>query len=278
MADHITSLAAALAYYAFLAIPSALLVAFGLFGLFASPHTVEMLVDQLGTVMPTEATSLIHDSLVQMTQRDATSATLIGLGGLLAVWALGGAMQHLMWTLNIAYDREETRGFVRRQLTAWVMLVFSLLGFALSFGLLVLGPPLSAWLGKAMDAETVTSAIWWTAQWPLLIGGLLVAFAGIYWLGPSVDRPRWRFLTFGSVVAVLIWLAASAVFALYVGSFGSYNKTWGTLAAVVILLTWLWLSGVALLFGAEINAEVERSRELRHGEHPELELQDSQKT
>jgi membrane protein len=277
-ADHITSLAAALAYYAFLAIPSALLVSLGLFGLFASPDTVETLADKLGTIMPSEATRLIHDSLVQMTQRDSTSATLIGVGGLLAVWSLGGAIQHLMWALNIASEREETRGFVRRQLTAWAMLLFALLGFVLSFGLLVLGPPLSTWLGKAMNAETLTSAIWWTAQWPLLIGGLLVAFAGMYWLGPNVDHRRWRFLTFGSVVAVLIWLAASAAFALYVGSFGSYNKTWGTLAAVVILLTWLWLSGVALLFGAEINAEVERSRELWRGDHPELELQDPRKT
>jgi membrane protein len=271
--DHITSLAAALAYYAFLAIPSSLLVGLGLFSLFASPDTVETLVDKLGTIMPGEATGLIHDSLTQMTQRDATSATVVGVGGLLAVWALGGAMQHVMWALNIASDREETRSFVRRSLTAWAMLIFALLGFVLSFGLLVLGPPLSTWLGNALDAETLTSAIWWTAQWPLLVGGLLITLAGIYWLGPNVEHPRWRFLTFGSVVAVAIWLAASAAFSVYVSSFGSYNKTWGTLAAVVILLTWLWLGGVALLFGAEINAEAQRSRELPHGESAEVELQ-----
>jgi membrane protein len=273
MADHITNLAAALAYYAFLAIPSALLVGLGLFGLFASPDTVGTLVDKLGTIMPSEATSLIHDSLVQMTQRDATNATLIGIGGLLAVWALGGAMQNVMWALNVAYEREETRGFLRRRLTAWAMLLFAVLGFGLSFGLLVLGPPLSSWVGRAVHAETLTSAIWWTAQWPLLVGGLLIAFAGIYWLGPNIDHPRWRFLTPGSVVAVVIWLAASAVFAVYVGSFGAYNKTWGSLAAVVILLTWFWIGGVALLLGAEINAEAERSRELRRGEPAEVELQ-----
>jgi membrane protein len=273
MADHITNVAAALAYYAFLAIPSALLVGLGFFGLFASPDTVETLVDKLGTIMPSEATSLIHDSLVQMTQHDATSATLIGVGGLLALWALGGAMQNVMWALNVAYEREETRGFVRRRLTAWAMLLFVILGFALSFGLLVLGPPLSSWIGRAVHAETLTSAIWWSAQWPLLVGGLLIAFAGIYWLGPNVDHPRWRFLTPGSVVAVAIWLAASAVFAVYVSSFGAYNKTWGSLAAVVILLTWFWIGGVALLFGAEINAEAERSRELRRGEPAEVELQ-----
>jgi membrane protein len=273
MADHITNIAAALAYYAFLAIPSALLVALGLFSLVASPDTVTTLVDKLSTIMPSEATSLLRDNLTQMTEKQATGATLIGIGGLLAVWALGGAMQNVMWALNVAYEREETRGFVKRRLTAWAMLLFAVLGFGLSFGLLVLGPPLSTWLGKAVHAETLTSAVWWTAQWPLLVGGLLVAVAGIYWLGPNVDHPRWRFLTFGSVVAVLILLAASAAFAIYVSAFGSYNKTWGTLAGVVILLTWFWLSGVALLFGAEINAEAERSRELRRGEPAEVQLQ-----
>jgi membrane protein len=182
-------------------------------------------------------------------------------------------MQNVMWALNTAYDREETRSFIRRRLAAWAMVFFAGLGFVLAFGLLVLGPPLSSWLGEALGAEGLTTAVWWIAQWPLLVGGLLVAFAGLYYLGPNVDHPRWRFLSFGAVVAVVIWLLASGVFALYVSYFGSYNKTWGSLAAVVILLTWFWLSSLALLFGAEINAEAERSRELRRGERAEVELQ-----
>src|SRR5262249_10903373 len=136
--DHITNLAAALAYYAFLAIPSALLLAVGLFTMFASPSDVQTIVDKLGTVMPAQATSLIHDSLTQMTQTNGTGAVLLGLGGLLAVWSLGGAMQNVMWALNAAYDLDETRGFVKRRFTAWAMLGFAILGFALAFGLLVL--------------------------------------------------------------------------------------------------------------------------------------------
>jgi membrane protein len=189
------------------------------------------------------------------------------------VWSLGGAMQNVMWALNSAYDRDETRGFVRRRLTAWAMLVFALLGLALAFGLLVLGPALSDWIGSAVGATTAVQIVWWVAQWPLLIAGLLVAFAGILYLGPNVEHPRWRSLTFGAVVAVVVWLLASTAFAFYVSQFGSYNKTWGTLAAVVILLVWFWLSGVALLFGAEIDPEAERSRELRRGEPAEVELQ-----
>ncbi|MBA3718629.1 MAG: YihY/virulence factor BrkB family protein [Actinobacteria bacterium] len=272
--DHnVPALAAALAYYAFLAIPSALMVAVGTFSLVAGPDAVNSIVDSLGKVVPGQATDLIRESLTNLTKSHATGITIIGIGGLLAVWSLGGAMQNVMWTLNIVYDRKETRGFVKRRLTAWSMLLFVLLGFGLSFGLLVLGPHLSDWIGNAVGNKGLVSALWWAVQWPILIGGLLIAFAGVLYLGPNVDHPRWRFLTLGSAVAVLIWVAASGLFALYASKFGSYNKAWGTLSAVVVMLTWLWLSGVALLFGAEINAEAERSRELRRGEPAEAELQ-----
>jgi membrane protein len=271
--DNVPALAAALSYYAFLAIPAALLVVVGVFSLVAGPDAVASIVSTLDQVMPGQAVDLIRDSLTNLTKSHATGVTIIGIGGLLAVWSLGGAMQNIMWALNIVYERKETRGFVRRRLTAWAMLLFVLFGFALSFGLLVLGPQLSKWIGNAADQRGLVDAVWWAAQWPILIGGLLFAFAGVLYLGPNVDHPRWRFLTFGSVVAVLIWLAASGLFGLYVSRFGSYNKAWGTLSAVVVMLTWLWLSGVALLFGAEINAEAERSRELRRGEPAEVDLQ-----
>jgi membrane protein len=107
----------------------------------------------------------------------------------------------------------------------------------------------------------------------VLIAGLLAAFATVLYLGPNVDHPRWQFLTPGSVLAVVVWLAASGLFAVYTAMFGSYNKTWGSLAAVIVMLTWLWLTGLALLFGAEVNAEAERSRELRQGEPAEREIQ-----
>ena len=270
--NHITNLAAALAYYAFLAIPATLLVAIGIFSLVASPSDVSTLVDKLGTIMPSQATSLIHDSLTQMTQKQAAGAALLGIGGLLAVWSLGGAMQNVMWALNVTYERDETRGFVKRRLTAWGMLGFALLGFALTFGLLVLGPALSTWIGNAVGEPGLVNTVWWVAQWPLLVLGLLVSFAGILYLGPNVDHPNWKFLSFGAVFAIVLWLVASGLFAFYVSKFGSYNKAWGSLSAVVILMTWFWLSGVALLLGAEINAEAERSRELRQGEPAETEL------
>jgi membrane protein len=271
--DHITSLAAALAYYAFLAIPATLLIAAGLFGLFAGPDAVTNVIDRLQGIIPSQASTLLEDSLNRLTQNQGTSITLIAVGGVLALWTLSGAMQNVMWALNTAYDREETRGFVRRRIVAGAMAVFALMASALALGLLVLGPHLSRWIGDAIGNKTAVEIVWWAAQWPILIGGLLLAFGVIYYLGPNVEQPKWHFVTLGAVFAVVIWLLASGAFAFYASRFGSYNKAWGSLAAVVVMLTWLWISSVALLLGAEINAEAERSRELRRGEPAERELQ-----
>jgi membrane protein len=274
VADRITNLAAALAYYSFLAIPSLLLLAVGVFSLVAGPDSVTTIVDKLGTVAPQEALTLIEDSLRRVTeQQSGAGITMIVVGAVLALWSVTGAMDTLMWALNAAYDREETRGFVKRRLTALAMVGLMLLAFGLAFGLLVLGPVLSGWIGSAVGLESFVEWLWWTAQWPVLVLGLLVCFAAVLYLGPNVDHPRWGFLTFGTVLAVVVWLLASGAFAVFVSQFGSYNKAWGSLATVIVMLTWLWLSGLALLFGAEVNAEAERSRELRRGEPAEVQLQ-----
>ena len=274
LSDHITNLAASLAYYAFLAIPSILLVAVGVFSLVAERDAVTGIIDRLRGVVPDESLTLIQDTLTRVTEAQSNSGlVMVIVGSVLALWTVTGAMETLMWALNSAYDREETRGFFKRRLTALAMVFLMLFAFALAFGLLVLGPLVSGWIGDAVGMEAVVKWLWWTAQWPILIFGLLFAFATILYLGPNVDHPRWRFLTFGTAISVFVWLAASGGFAFYVSQFSSYNKAWGSLAAVIIMLTWLWISGLALLFGAEVNAESERSRELRRGEPAEEELQ-----
>lgn len=198
---------------------------------------------------------------------------MLAIGVVLGTWTVSGAMTALMRALNRAYEREERRGLVRQRLTAVTMFAFAMIAFVLVFGLLILGPHLADWVGSAVGAESMVSWIWWAAQWPILLLGLFGAFAAILYLAPNVDHPRWQFLTPGSILAVLVWLTASGLFAVYVSMFGSYNKTWGTLAAVVVMLTWLWLGALALLLGAEINAEAERSRELRSGEPATHEIQ-----
>jgi membrane protein len=262
----ITDQAAALAYYSFLAIPSMLLVALGVFSVFADPSAVQSLIDKVGTVAPADATALLDDSLTRMSQNNSGGWTMAAVGFVLALWTTTGAMTALMRALNRAYDRQETRGFVRQRISAVAMVVVLLVAFALVFGLLVMGPALSGWIGDAVGIESVFKWIWWVAQWPILIVGLLAAFATVLYLGPNVDHPRWQFVSPGSVFALVIWLVSSGAFAVYTAMFASYNKAWGSLAAVIVMLTWLWLTGCALLFGAEINAEAERSRELRQGQ------------
>lgn len=257
--DGLTNAAAAVAYYAFLAIPSALLVTLGVFGLVANPGDVQQLLSHLQGIVPASAIALIEDSLVRMTAAGGGGVVMIVAGGVLALWTLTGAMTTLMWALNIAFGREENRSFLQQRLAALKMLALVGIAVGLVFGLLVLGPQLSSWAGDAIGQPGLVTWVWWIAEWPILLAGLFVAFAGILYLAPAGDQRRGRLVSLGGLVAVGIWLAASGAFAVYASRFGSYNKAWGSLSAVIIMLTWLWISSLALLVGAEIEAEAART-------------------
>jgi membrane protein len=253
--DDVGDSAAAITYYAFLAIPSVLLVAVGCFSLFADPATVSDLIGELTTVLPADAISLIDDSLKRVIENRDSGVVMVIVGLLVAAWTVSGAMGAVMRVLNRIFTEQETRGFVQQRVIGLVLILLLLAALALVFGLLVLGPHMADWVGAGW--------IWWVAQWPVLLGGLLVAFGVVYWLGPNRQPRRYQPLTAGALLAMVIWLAASAGFAVYVSMFGSYNKAWGSLAAVIVMLTWLWLSALALLFGAELNAELERNHSAR---------------
>ncbi|HET7567705.1 MAG TPA: YihY/virulence factor BrkB family protein [Gaiellaceae bacterium] len=273
LADNGTMLASALAYSSFFAIPSVLLVAVGVFTLLAGPGTITALMGHFQAVVPAKATSLLGGSLHRLDANPSTSVAMTAVGGVLALWSTTGAMGAYMTAINIAYDRKDRRSFLRKRLVALEMVAAIGFAFLLVAVLLMFGPQVEKLVAAHVGvAGTAVAWIWWIAQWPILLVGLLAAFATLLYLGPDAEQPRWRFLTPGSVFAVLVWLAASGAFAVYTGMFGSYNKTWGSLAAVIVMLTWLWLAGIALLLGAEINAEVERSRELRAGEPAAREL------
>jgi membrane protein len=259
--DQIPDAAAAIAYYGFLAIPALLLISVGVFSIFAGPHAVETVIDKLGTVVPAEATTLLEQSL-QRTTEEGGGLTMVVVGGAVALWTASGAANAVMRALNRIHDAEESRGFLRQRLVALTMVLVGVLSFVLVFGLLVLGPKLSGWVGDALGAEAAVRWAWLLGQWPILVAGLLVAFGAVLFLGPNREERSWRVLSVGAGLAVGLWLAASGGFALYLAFFGSYNKTWGSLAAVIIMLTWLWLSALALLFAAEVDAEAERSRAL----------------
>jgi membrane protein len=271
--DNMLMIAQALAYSTFFAIPSVLLVAVGAFTLVAGPDTIDALIRHLGTVMPSQATTLLRSSLTRLDRNPSSGLTMTVVGAVLAVWATTGAMTSYMTALNLAYERKDSRGFLRKRLVALVMAACVGLAFLLVAVLLIFGPTIETYVGRALGIESVLTWVWWIAQWPILLCGLLGAFATLLWLGPDVEHPRWRFITPGSAVAAAVWLLASGAFAFYTAHFGSYDKTWGSLAAVIVMLTWLWLTALALLYGAELNAEAERSRELRRGQPAERELQ-----
>lgn len=262
--DNLPMIASALAYSSFFAIPATLLLVLGLFTLVSDAETIRDFMDRLNAFMPAEATQLLGDSLARLEEQPSAGILITLLGFVLALWASTSAMTTCMAALNIAYDRKDTRSFVRKRVIALAMVAALGAAVALVAFLLILGPYAQRGVGNLLGIETVLSWAWWVVQWPLLVAGLLAAFAVLYHLGPDVKHRHWRFVTPGSVVAVVVWVLVSAAFAVYTGLFESYNKTWGSLSAVIVTLTWLWLTGLALLFGGEVNAEVERSRELRH--------------
>jgi membrane protein len=256
--DDVPMVAQALAYSLFLAIPASLLVVLGLFSLFADASTIESLIDRARTVMPAEAATLLQDSLRRTSESSSSGIAMTAIGLALALWTTTSAATTLMKGLTVTYDRNDERKFVRKRLVALAIVLALVVGMGLVLLLLILGPHLQRWIGDASGLPTLTAWLWWGAQWPILIGGLLVAFGIVLYLGPHVDQPEWKWITPGAVAALVIWVLASVGLAFYSAHFGSYEKTWGTLSAVVVTLLWLWLSSAALLFGAEINAETRR--------------------
>ena len=261
MNNHATMLASALAYSSFFAIPSVLLVTVGLFTLVAGPDTIQNVMMHFGTVLPRQATDLLSSSLKNLDAHPASSVVMTAVGFVLALWSTTGAMNAYMLAINLAFGNKDRRSFLRKRVVALEMVVALGFAFVLVAVLLIFGPEIEHLIASRLGAAgTVLDWVWWVVQWPILLGGLLAAFATLLYLGPDTERRQWRLLTPGSLVAALLWIAVSGLFAVYTSMFASYNKTWGTLSAVIVMLTWLWLTSMALLLGAELNAEVERSR------------------
>jgi membrane protein len=250
-ADQIPHLAQAIAFNGFLAIPSALLLAVGVFSATVGPGSMQTLLDHLNGLVPDSVLALVRASMTQLLASDRSDV--------FALWSLSSAMQTVMWSLNAAHELTETRGFVRKRIVALLMILVALLAVGLVVFMLVLGPTISSWLQDQTGVAAV-SWLWDYGRWPLLVLGLLFVFGGVLYLGPDVEHHRFRLITPGSVLAVTVWLIASAGLAIYADRLGGYNKVWGSLAAVIVTMTWLWLSSLALLVGAELDAELQRVR------------------
>jgi len=258
--NRLTTTAQALAYSLFLAIPATCLVLVGLFSLLAGPEAIQAVVDRAASVIPVSVAGLLQQSLTRSAQSSTSGLVIVLSGALLALWTMSSAASTLMQGLSTAFGREDERSFLRKRILALAIVLCLVAAAALVGTLLIAGPYAERWVGDALGQPDATAWVWWLGQWPILIGALLFLFAVLLLLGPDVGRQDWRHVVPGAAVAVVAWLAASAAFAFYASRFGSYERTWGTLSAVVVTLIWLWLTSAALLFGAEINAAVSASR------------------
>lgn len=261
-ADDIGGLAAELSYRYFLALFPFFIFLAALGGFIANAISVEdpttRLMSLLGDALPADAKSVMEGQVRSVV--DSKSVGLLSFGIVGALWAASGAMKSLIKALNRAYDVPETRPFWKSTGLAILMTLASTIGI---LGSIVIVIATNAWGSDIADSVGAGSAFALTmriAQWPLIIGLLLVAVALMYWLAPNLDVP-FKLITPGAALFVVTWLVATLGFGLYVANFSSYNKTYGALGGVVVLLTWLYITNIVLLLGAEINALIDEERE-----------------
>ncbi|MBV8220141.1 MAG: YihY/virulence factor BrkB family protein [Solirubrobacterales bacterium] len=269
-ADNLTDLAAALTYYGVLAIFPAVIALISIVGLIGHSAT-QPLISNLGKLAPGPGQQVFTNA-IQGLQRSRGSAGVlffVGIAG--ALWSASSYVAAFMRASNAIYDIDEGRPFwmtIPVRLAVTVVMVV-LLAFS-AFAVVVTGG-LAGQVGNLFGVGGTAVTVWDIAKWPVLLLVVGFMFSILYWAAPNVKQPGFRWISPGGVVAVAIWVIASGLFALYVAGFSSYNKTYGALAGVIIFLVWLWLSNVAILLGAEFNAELERGRRIEAGQPAEKE-------
>jgi membrane protein len=262
--DDVTDRAAALTYFGVLALFPGMLVIVAVLGLLGK-STTDKLLNNVSQLAP----GGVHDflnSVVTQVQGHAGSASLAGIIGLLiALWSASGYVAAFMRASNAIYDVDEGRPIwvtIPVRILTTIALVVMLL---ISAAIVVLTGPIAQKVGSVVGLGDTAVLVWDIAKWPVLLLLVSVMIALLYYVSPNLQQPRFRWITPGGILAVVIWLIASGLFALYVGLSGSYNKTYGSLATVIIFLVWLWITNIAILLGAEFNAEMQRQRAIEAG-------------
>jgi membrane protein len=264
--DHLTDWAAALTYYAVLGIFPALIALVSLVGLFGDPrgvtNTLTEIVTELG---PESAADTLEGPIESITSNRSTAGVLffVGLGA--ALWSASGYVGAFMHASNEIYETREGRPFWKLRPLQILLTLICIVLLALTVTALVATGPLARAIGESLGVSDAAVTAWDIAKWPVLLLLVMTMISLLYYASPNVKLPGFRWVTPGSLAAVAIWILASLGFAFYVSNFGSYDKTYGTLGGVVTFLVWLWISNIAVLFGAELNSEIERERELEHG-------------
>jgi membrane protein len=271
--DQCTDLAAALTYYAVLSVFPALVVVVSLLGVFGQgQRTTDAVLQIVGDLGPASAVDALRAPIQQLVESPSAGFALV-VGILGALWSASGYVGAFGRAMNRIYQIEEGRPVWKlRPTQLLVTLVGLVLAAAVAFMLAVSGP-IAAALGRAVGLGEVAETIWNIGRWPVVLLFVVLAVAVLYYVAPNIQQPTFRWISVGAGVAILIWVVASVGFGFYVGNFGSYNKTYGALAGVIVFLLWLWITNLALLFGAEVDAELERGRQLQAGIRAERDLQ-----
>jgi membrane protein len=262
--DNLTDWAAALTYYGIVSIFPALIALVSILGLIGTSAT-EPLLDNLGDFAPGPAHEILENALNGLTESRSPAGILfvVGLAG--AIWAASGYIGAFIRASNVIWDVEEGRPIWRTIPLRLVVTVVMLALLAASAFAVVVTGPLADRVGKLLGIGGAAVTAWDIVKWPVLILAVALMFSILYYASPNVRQPGLRWMTPGAILAVVVWIVASGAFGIYVANFGSYNKTYGSLGAIVIFLVWLWLTNVAILLGAELNAEIERGRQIEAG-------------
>lgn len=252
--DNLSVVAAGVAFYSFLSVVPAFGVMVAVYGLVADPRQVADALNVLARVVPAEAMPLLREQLTRVTTNNHAAGVGFALGLVVALYSSASAVKSLMDGLNIAYGEEEKRGFITFYALALALTACAVIGSVVAVSLLTVLPVVLRHLPLGGATHLAINL----ARWPVLLGGFMLGLAVVYRYGPSRREARWAWVSWGAAAATLLWLVGSAVFSLYVSKFGSYDRTYGPLGAVVVFMMWLYLSAYVVLLGAELNSEMER--------------------
>jgi membrane protein len=273
-ADNLTDWAAALTYYGVLALFPALIALVSIIGLLGH-STVNALISNIQEIPGAgDAKKIVINAIRDISSHGSQAGIAFVIGIVLALWAASGYIGAFFRASNAIYEIGEGRPFYKLRPLQMAVTLLMLLLIALSLAALVITGPITKHVGEAIGLGNTGQTIFEIVKWPLILLVVSFMFSLLYYASPNVKQPGFQWMTPGGIVAVLIWLAASALFALYVKFFPN-NKTYGSFGGVIVFLTWLWISNIAVLFGQELNAELERQRELDAGlpAHKEIQLQ-----
>jgi membrane protein len=246
--------AAGVTFYALLAIFPAIAALISIYGLFADPSSIESQSDAVSGFLPGGALDILREQMERIAQARGTLGFAFLIGLLISLWSANGGMKALFDALNVVYGENENRSFIWLNILSLSFTVAAIVFLIVAVALVAVVPSMLNYLGL----ENATQWLFTVARWPLLLLAIAVALALIYRYGPSRGEPKWRWITWGSAFAAVGWIVLSMLFSWYAANFASYNRTYGSLGAVIAFMTWMWLSATVVLVGAAIDVETER--------------------